>query len=225
MVMRINHLKTNSLRLSIAIASGLFALGFAPGKSQAETAISGLKIASSSQALTSNETLPPIGWVQLCREYASDPRKPCTKQILPAVDVKLDTVAWKEMVRINSAVNAEIEPATDMDHWGTIDRWSFPDDKRGDCEDYVLEKRQRLMKAGFPRQALLITVVRDLEGDGHAILTVKTDKGDYVLDNMHSTVRPWTSTGYKFIKRQSQENPNTWVSLGSVDTAIYTSKN
>jgi predicted transglutaminase-like cysteine proteinase len=64
-----------------------------------------------------------------------------------------------------------------------------------------------------------------LQGEGHAILTIKTDKGDFIMDNMNSKVQPWTSTGYKYIKRQSQENPNRWVSLGSVDTAIYTSKN
>lgn len=183
------------------------------------------KIASSTQAGTSNETSPPVGWTQLCRDFANDPRKPCTKQILPAVDVKLDQTAWREMVRINAAVNREIEPMTDIEHWGVIDRWDFADDGKGDCEDYVLVKRERLMKVGFPRQALLVTVVRDLEGEGHAVLTVKTDKGDYILDNMNSVIKPWTATGYKFVKRQSQESPNVWVSLGSVDTAIYTSRN
>ena len=183
------------------------------------------KIASSTQAGTSSETSPPIGWTQLCRDFANDLRKPCSKQILPAVDVKLDATAWREMQRINSAVNQDIEPMTDVEHWGVIDRWDFADDKKGDCEDYVLVKRERLMKSGFPRQALLVTVVRDLEGEGHAVLTVKTDKGDYVLDNMNNIIKPWTATGYKFVKRQSQESPNVWVSLGSVDTAIYTSRN
>ncbi|MBY0612080.1 MAG: transglutaminase-like cysteine peptidase [Beijerinckiaceae bacterium] len=186
---------------------------------------SAFKIASSTQAGTSNETSPPVGWTQFCRDFATDARKPCTKQILPAVDVKLDQAAWREMVRINAAVNREIEPMTDIEHWGVIDRWDFADDGKGDCEDYVLVKRERLMKVGFPRQALLVTVVRDLEGEGHAVLTVKTDKGDYILDNMNSVIKPWTATGYKFVKRQSQESPNVWVSLGSVDTAIYTSRN
>jgi predicted transglutaminase-like cysteine proteinase len=86
----------------------------------------------------------------------------------------------------------------------------------------VLEKRKRLMAAGFPRQSLLITVVRDKKGDGHAVLMVRTDRGDFILDNVEEEVRLWTDTGYRFIKRQSQENPVRWVSLGNVDTAVVT---
>ena len=64
---------------------------------------------------------------------------------------------------------------TDLEHWGVVERWNYPDDGYGDCEDYVLLKRRMLMQAGWPREALLITVVRDKKGDGHAVLTVKTD--------------------------------------------------
>src|SRR5258708_35208913 len=102
---------------------------------------------------------------------------------------------------------------TDMDHWGVIERWSYPDDGYGDCEDYVLLKRRMLMEAGWPRQALLITVVRDLKGDGHAVLSVVTDRGDYALDNQADDVKPWFATGYTFIKRQSQIDQNRWVLL------------
>ncbi len=206
--------------MAFAASLGLTAATLSASPAQAQ-----IKIASSTQASTSQDTLPPIGWVQLCRDYAKDKRQPCNNQNLQPLDVKLDEVAWKAMLRVNAEVNREIEAVTDMEHWGVIDKWDFPDDKKGDCEDYVLEKRERLMKIGFPRQALLITVVRDLQGDGHAILTIKTDKGDYILDNMNSKIMPWTTTGYKYIKRQSQENPNRWVSLGAVDTALYTSKN
>ena len=72
---------------------------------------------------------------------------------------------------------------TDLDHWGVVEQWNYPDDGYGDCEDYVLLKRRMLMQAGWPREALLITVVRDKKGDGHAVLTVKTDKGEFILDN------------------------------------------
>ncbi len=218
--MRFNLSQKLISKMALATLVSLSALSATPA-----FATDQFKVASSSQASTSQDTLPPIGWVQLCRDYAKDRRQPCNNQNLQALDVKLDEVAWKEMQRVNSAVNREIEAVTDMEHWGVVDKWDFPDDKKGDCEDYVLEKRERLMKIGFPRQALLITVVRDHDGEGHAILTVKTDKGDYILDNMNSKILPWTTTGYKFIKRQSQENPNRWVSLGSVDTAQYTSKN
>ena len=101
-----------------------------------------------------------------------------------------------------------------MDHWGVVDRWDYPTDGKGDCEDYALLKRKILMAAGYPRQALLMTVVKDHEGEGHAILTIKTNRGEYVLDNLDDKVMAWSDTGYTFIKRQSQEDPNLWQTIG-----------
>ena len=111
---------------------------------------------------------------------------------------------------------------TDMDHWGVIEKWSLPTDGYGDCEDYVLLKRKMLIDAGWPREALLITVVRDKKGEGHAVLTVKTDKGEFILDNQNENVVAWTETGYRFVKRQSQSDPNVWVSLGDGRPAVST---
>ena len=93
-------------------------------------------------------------------------------------------------------------------------RRTHPDDGYGDCEDYVLLKRRMLVQVGWPRETLLVTVVRDEKGEGHAVLTVITDEGDYVLDNQNKDILIWSDTGYRFIKRQSQSNPNVWVALG-----------
>jgi len=155
-------------------------------------------------------TRAPIGWVEFCVEY--DPE--CKTKPSAPRDVVLSGQAWKDLVRINRWVNTTVKPMTDMDHWGVVERWNYPDDGYGDCEDYVLAKRKMLMQAGWPREALLMTVVRDKNSDGHAILTVKTDKGEYVLDNQTDDILPWTDTGYRFVKRQSQSDPNVWVSLG-----------
>ena len=152
----------------------------------------------------------PIGWVEFCVEY--DPE--CKTKPSAPRDVVLSTQAWKDLQRVNLWVNTHVKPMTDMDHWGVVERWNYPDDGYGDCEDYVLQKRKMLMKAGWPREALLITVVRDQHGDGHAILTVKTDKGEYILDNQTDDIVLWSDTGYRFVKRQSQSDPNVWVSLG-----------
>ncbi len=78
----------------------------------------------------------------------------------------------------------------------------------------MLAKRKALIQRGWPASVLLITVVRDREGDGHAVLTVVTDKGDLVLDNQETKILPWYETGYRFVKRQSQGDPALWVSLG-----------
>ena len=146
----------------------------------------------------------PIGWVEFCIEYAPE----CTTKPSTPRDVVLSPKAWTDLVRVNKWVNDSIKPVTDLEHWGVVERWSYPDDGKGDCEDYVLLKRRMLMQAGWPREALLITVVREKKGDGHAVLTVKTNKGEFVLDNQHPDVLPWTETGYRFVKRQSQADPN-----------------
>ena len=153
---------------------------------------------------------PPIGWVEFCNEY---PRE-CDTRSMEARDVVLTPKAWKDLLRINKWVNNSIKPVTDLEHWGVVERWNYPDDGYGDCEDYALLKRRLLMQAGWPRQALLMTVVRDKRGDGHAVLTVKTDKGEFVLDNQNEEVLLWSETGYRFVKRQSQSDPNVWVALG-----------
>jgi predicted transglutaminase-like cysteine proteinase len=112
-------------------------------------------------------------------------------------------------------VNQQIEPKSDADHWNVVDRWDLPKDGLGDCEDYVLLKRKILIDAGLPRQALLITIVRDEMGEGHAVLTVKTTRGEVILDNMNDDIKPWSRTKYRFVKRQSQEDQNVWVGIGA----------
>jgi predicted transglutaminase-like cysteine proteinase len=164
------------------------------------------------------ETRAPIGWVEFCVEYAPE----CDAKPLEARDVVLSPKAWRDLIHINRWVNESIKPITDMEHWGVAERWNYPDDGYGDCEDYVLLKRRMLVQAGWPRQALLITVVRDQRGDGHAVLTVKTDKGEFILDNQEPDIRLWSDTGYRFVKRQAQSDPNVWVALGDPRPAIAT---
>jgi predicted transglutaminase-like cysteine proteinase len=157
---------------------------------------------------------PPIGWVQFCQSNPAD----CVSRTHDAQVITLNEKTWRQIVTINADVNNIVTAMTDQEHWGTPEVWSYPEDGKGDCEDYVLEKRKRLANAGFPLSALLITVVRDQKGDGHAVLTVKTDRGDFILDNQVGKILAWRETGYRFIKRQSDENPMRWVSLGGVDT-------
>jgi predicted transglutaminase-like cysteine proteinase len=160
----------------------------------------------------------PIGWIDFCNEHPRD----CAGGPSMPRDVVWSSKAWKDLVRVNKLVNDTIKPMTDFDHWGVVEKWSYPTDGYGDCEDYVLLKRKLLMQAGWPREALLITVVRDRKGDGHAVLTVKTDKGEFILDNQNENVVAWTETGYRFVKRQSQSDHNVWVSLGDNRPAAAT---
>ena len=160
----------------------------------------------------------PTGWKEFCAEYAPE----CDTSEIAARDATLTSQAWNELVRINQWVNDTVKPMTDLEHWGVTERWNYPDDGYGDCEDYVLLKRRMLIQSGWPRETLLVTVVRDKKGEGHAVLTVTTDKGDYILDNQNEDIFLWWKTGYRFVKRQSRPNPNVWVSLGNSRPAIAT---
>jgi predicted transglutaminase-like cysteine proteinase len=91
----------------------------------------------------------------------------------------------------------------DSERWGEVDRWSLPVEGRGDCEDYQLLKRKLLTEAGLPRRALRMTVVIDELGEGHAVLTIRTDRADLILDNKTDAVLHPQATGYEFIKRES----------------------
>ena len=163
---------------------------------------------------------PPTGWVEFC---ARQPDECTSSRTVPVPrNLALSAQAWRRLVRINKWVNEAIKPLTDLDHWGLIEVWSYPDDGYGDCEDYVLLKRRMLIESGWPREALLVTVVRDSKGEGHAVLTVTTNKGDYILDNQNEDILLWSETGYRFVKRQSRSNPNVWVSLGDQRPAIAT---
>ena len=166
-------------------------------------------------------TSVPYGWVDFCNRYAGE----CDGPVLAPTDITPTAVNLKEIEQVNRTVNQSIESVTDMDHWGVVDRWDYPLDGKGDCEDYVLLKRKMLMERGFPRQALLVTVVKDHVGEGHAVLTVKTSRADLVLDNMTDRVMRWDETGYRFIKRQTQDDPNRWTSLGIPEAApLFTAR-
>ncbi len=158
-------------------------------------------------------TLPPFGFVSFCDRHPVECRQgPFEDARFELTDERRD-----ELDHVNRAVNRLIEPATDQEIYGVAEYWTIPM-SRGDCEDYALLKRQVLMQRGWPASALLMTVVRDEKGEGHAILTARTAKGDYILDNKVEEVKPWHATGYTFIMRQSYINPRVWVSLDSRDS-------
>ena len=203
----------------LALCAALLAAGMAASSAGERTGSigGGAQLPGQSPIYVSvgEQTRPPIGWVEFCEEYKPE----CDTKPSAPRDVVLSTKAWNDLVKVNSWANDTVKPVTDLEHWGVVERWSYPDDGEGDCEDYVLLKRRILMKAGWPREALLITVVRDKKNAGHAVLTVKTNRGEFILDNQEAQILPWYKTGYRFVKRQSQSDPNVWVALGEANSA------
>ena len=154
------------------------------------------------------ETLPPIGYVNFCRERADE----CRPAHRFADRVQFTDGKLAELKEVNVSVNDAVAPVTDLDLYGKVEVWTYPV-KEGDCEDYVLLKRRILIERGWPESTLLITVVRDENNEGHAVLTVRTDRGDFVLDNKQRDVMAWADTPYTYVKQQSARNPLVWTSL------------
>jgi predicted transglutaminase-like cysteine proteinase len=154
------------------------------------------------------QALPPVGYVEFCARVPAE----CKPLGGSKAKVALTSERWQVLGDINSVVNRKIRPAHDIDLHGEPERWSIPTDA-GDCEDYVLLKKRYLEGLGFPAESLLITVVLDERGGGHAVLLVRTSAGDFVLDNRRDEVKRWSDTGYFLLKRQSEENPLQWVAL------------
>jgi predicted transglutaminase-like cysteine proteinase len=157
---------------------------------------------------TSGRTTQPVGHYEFCQKLPEE----CSQKTAKRAPVQLTRNLWAAMVKINNAVNMEVTPLTDMEMWGQEELWSYPDGQ-GDCEDYVLEKRRRLIALGVPAGDLMITVVRQANGDGHAVLTVRTSNGEYILDNLEPRVLAWADTDYTYLKRQSERNSGVWVQI------------
>ena len=160
------------------------------------------------------QSLPPIGHVGFCRRNPDE----CSNPSGHSERIKLTAKRERELRDVNDLVNQTVLPTSDLELYGQLEHWSYPASK-GDCEDYVLLKRRLLMKRSWPASALLITVVRDQHNEGHAILTVRTDEGDVILDNKKKNMMVWNHSGYTFIKRQSHRNPKIWVSLTPPEVA------
>ena len=156
----------------------------------------------------SGSTSAPIGHTEFCKNF----RDECAPSG-GAVPLLLNEARWRELIDVNRTVNRTVSPVTDLQFYHRDEVWTLPT-AYGDCEDYVLLKRSELIRRGWPSGSLLITVVFDEVGEGHAVLLAVTSRGELVLDNKTDAVRPWHETAYRFVKRQSETDPRRWVSIG-----------
>ena len=159
-------------------------------------------------APTGGMTSIPVGHAEFCRTNRSE----CGRNASVVEAVELDEGRWKELLSVNQKFNAEVKPVTDSDLYNVAEFWTYPKGA-GDCEDYVLAKRRALIERGWAASTLLMAVVRQPNGEGHAVLMVRTDRGDLVLDNQEGLVKVWNDTPYQYLKRQSQSDQGKWVDI------------
>ncbi|GLQ80420.1 transglutaminase [Mesorhizobium huakuii] len=154
-------------------------------------------------------TSQPIGHYDFCKIHVAE----CSIRSSDSVPEHLTSKLLHDISAVNLSVNTRVKPMSDMDNYGKDEWWAYPDNGFGDCEDYALEKRRELNSLGIAIANLLMTVVRKPDGEGHAVLTVRTDKGDFILDNLTDKVRLWNQTSYRYLKRQASDNTGHWVSI------------
>ena len=121
----------------------------------------------------------------------------------------LDPVGYAAIRRINQKGN-RIVWTPDQTTWGVEERWEFPKTVNGrqfeDCDGITLWKMDAMIKEGIPATALLFCVCRAETGEGHAVLCVTTDRGDFICDNRFPDVKSYDDLkayGYTFLYRSS----------------------
>ena len=209
--------RTTTSRNIVAIAAFVGLLAFGPDQARAQTQMLAALPTATAPAEASGQTRPVQGWIRLCEQ---DPQE-CAVRLDQPQTITLTRQTWQLIVSVNAKVNTTIKPLTDEDHWGVADVWSLPTDGYGDCEDYPASQAQASRRSRPAERALLMTVVIDEKGEGHAVLMARTDRGDLILDNKVSAVLPWPQTGYIYVKREGQDGP-AWTSLGGAMSPIST---
>jgi len=157
----------------------------------------------------------PVGYHRFCARYPEQ----CQSSSEAAV-VMLTPDLWRLVTAVNTSVNRRIRNDPGK---GAFD-WEL-EVALGNCNDYAVQKRAELLRAGLPPSALSLAVVTTATGEGHLVLTVRTDRGDYVLDNLRGGVLPWSRAAYRWIARQSVEGAFAWVALIAPTDGDHASEN
>lgn len=129
------------------------------------------------------------------------------RECQPGGDAKiaLDNDTMRLLSRVNARVNRAIRPRLDSP---LLLVWRV-NPSVGDCKSYVVSKRHELIRAGISPSALRIAYVKTRDGQGHAVLVVKTHNGDLTLDNLVGEIKPFHQAGYRVVA-MSGADPRRW---------------
>jgi predicted transglutaminase-like cysteine proteinase len=186
------------------LAAGLACAGAA---AKADTIIDNPRAAGSFISEYDN-ALAPLQFVKFCMNYGTE----CEQDAVADQQVPPSGERASAMLReVNHSVNDAITPMQKPTN-PLLRHWTLSP-AAGDCNDYAVTKRHRLIEMGWPKSALRLAVVLTAGGQGHLVLVVRMSDGDVVLDNLSSSVRPWNAAGYQWISMQSGSNPRFWVAV------------
>ena len=193
-----------------SVSSAMMAAALALALTSSVQAVSFSSTARALFTAENDKAEPPPGWAEFCIQYVTECRsQPGQAATTPRI-IAVTPEVWETIVDVNKWANEHIRPLSDEERRGRENVWSYGENGRGDCKDYVLVKQRKLIELGLPRESLLITIVWTPQKRGHAVLIARTDQGDLVLDSLSSEIVLWSETPYTYVERQSQADPNTW---------------
>jgi predicted transglutaminase-like cysteine proteinase len=155
---------------------------------------------------TGARVMPPLAFLQYCLRYYDE----CANKQQETAKIAMSARLKRDIEEVQDFINTAIKPMSDKENIGTADSWGYPNNSYGDCEDYSILKKRLLVARGWSKNALLLTTAIAETGEPHVVLTVATSEGDYVLDNRMEKVQAWENLPYRWLGRQSQQNPLTW---------------
>jgi predicted transglutaminase-like cysteine proteinase len=207
------------MKKSIANGVAVLALTLLSSAASAiDSKVEQISVSRPANAQVFGKSLPPVGYVEFCSHGEDE----CKNSGGKTQDLAMSPENWNMLVQVNTYVNGKIKPKSDQDLYHVAEKWTYPT-SAGDCEDYALLKKRYLQSMGFSADELLMTVLLDEKGEGHAVLTIVSDNGDFILDNRRDDILRWDQTPYKFLKRQSQQDPKQWVSLQRTSAQVLVS--
>ncbi|HEY4775379.1 MAG TPA: transglutaminase-like cysteine peptidase [Xanthobacteraceae bacterium] len=155
--------------------------------------------------------LPPVAHSIFCTQF---PGECVVKRIaFRPGRVALTPERWQDLVRINVEVNRAIRFERNT-QGVAAERWLIAP-RAGECHDYAVTKRHRLLARNWPSRALLLAEVVTSLGEHHLVLVLRTAAGDVVIDNLTNQIRPWSQTNYRWMRIQSPMNPRYWATLAN----------
>lgn len=153
---------------------------------------------------TGQKASRPIGHVEYCNKNKSDCGSRKATSSLPPSRMSV-------LNKVNKAVNRAITPAADSKVYGKREYWTA-NARAGDCEDFALMKRNKLLRSGFRYEHLLLAMGYS-GGEAHTVLVVRTRDGDFILDNKTDAVLSVNQARFRAVKIQSPTNGGSWLKV------------
>jgi predicted transglutaminase-like cysteine proteinase len=160
--------------------------------------------------MSTKSVAAPRGFTGVCEKYAWACLSRSKHSKTHSADQKLDLAR-----KVNTTINRRVREISDVRQYRVAELWALPTRRGGDCEDFALLKKKTLITHGIPAERLLIATVLDRKKRPHAVLVMRTEKGDFILDNQTNRIVPWNKTGYSFLRMQRPDAPSQWMAIMS----------